>query len=124
MKITLLGETFEWPTRQAFADGFTIAEEETVEQWVGGLWEPTLFAFFSGGRRAARGLLFVLRQRNHPGAVWSDLATLSEAEWDLDLELDKERADDDEPDEPADPTSAPAGASESLDSDSTTSSAS
>lgn len=122
MKITLLGETFEWPSRQAFADGFTISEEETVEEWTGTLWEPTLFAFFSGGRKAARGLLFVLRQRNHPEALWSDLKDLSEADWDLDLELDKERTSDDDeaPDEPADPTSAPAGASELADSDKTT----
>lgn len=123
MKITLLGDTFEWPTRQAFADGFTIAEEETVEHWTGGLWEPVLFAFFSGGRKAARGLLFVLHQRLHPDAAWSDLGSLSEADWTLDLELDKERKADepDEPDEPLDPTSAPEGASESAGSDKTTS---
>ena len=118
MKITILDDVFEWPNFTALRDSFTLAEEAEAEEWADGLWEAVYRDFWSGGRKAARAVLFVLYKRHHPDAAWSVLENLTESQWSLDVQPTDTVASG----EPEDPTSAPEGAGESESSGSGTSS--
>lgn len=112
MRITVLGETFDWPDLSACFDDFTIAEQETVEERTELLWSDAVNHLLRGGAKVTHAFLYVLVRRRQPNIEWAAFDALKGSQWTVDLELLK--LEPDEAEEPPDPTRALDGVGASL----------